>query len=71
MVCEKQCTPLAAFEWLANADYWRTNNSQPIIPGVHIYSSGPTVLKKSTEISGGLTREQKLVVSAGPSLSTR
>jgi hypothetical protein len=64
MVCEKECVPLASFEWLANAVQWQTNNSEPIKPGIRIYSKIATWLKKSTEISSGLHgNDQRLHVS--------
>lgn len=64
--CEKACTPLAPFEWLANMESggWATKG-EPLRPGARIYAGSTTFLKKSTEVSGGLPSAQKLRVPMG------
>ena len=67
MTCEKECTPLAPPEWLANmrAGKWATKNGEPLKPGVRIYAGSSTFLKKSTEVSGGLSADQKVHIGLG------
>ena len=57
--CDGQCKPLAAAQWLANAEYW-TQASQGVIK-----AKTATVLKKSTMQSQLLPPTQKVYVSAG------
>ena len=66
--CEKACSPLASFEWLADAGQWGINSSYkgPIKPGVRIYlQTQASWLKKSTAMSGSLPSDQKLHVKHG------
>ena len=56
--CGAACAPLADYEWLALDSQWTTNTSV----GSRIYSTGPSVLKKSTAVSSALPTVMKLTV---------
>jgi hypothetical protein len=67
-ICERECSPLASYEWLANAEQWTVNSSYKgrIKPGVRIYlQTQASWLKKSTAVSGSLPSDQKLHVRQG------
>lgn len=68
LVCNKACKAMADYEWLANmspGNGWVTNNSEPLKPGVRIYASKATWLKKSTAMAMVLPKEQRLRVESG------
>jgi len=58
--CESNCQELASYEWLANADYWTVPSDAKA--GSYVYSTRPTVLKKSTANSGTLMPDMLLNV---------